>query len=279
MQTTVMGILNITPDSFSGDGLAGDQEKAVERGLTMLNAGAGILDVGGESTRPGKHEALSAEQEIDRVLPVIQALLEARPDALISIDTYKAKTARVAVAAGAQIVNDVSGFLWDSEMAETCADLQCGVVLMHTRGRPDEWKTLPRLSAEDVAPMVKADLSCRLQAAMTAGVRSERIVLDPGIGFGKAYESNYALLARLDELRELGKPLLCGVSRKSFLGRTLAALYGRVDAAVIDRSNATLAAVTASVLAGADLVRVHEVPAAVEAAAIADAILAASRSE
>ena len=271
-----MGVLNITPDSFSGDGLLTDQKMAVERGLAMLEAGASILDVGGESTRPGKREALPAEEEIGRVLRVISAILERRPDATISIDTYKAETAKAAVAAGAEIVNDVSGFLWDEAMASTCAELACGVVLMHTRGRPEEWSGLPRLDPDDAVAVVKSELSERLKTALTAGVQAGRIVLDPGIGFGKVYESNYALVSRLEELRELGRPLLSGVSRKSFLGRTLAPLRGGVDAPAEERGNATIAAVTASILAGADVVRVHDVRPAVEAAAIADALLAAS---
>jgi len=243
----------------------------------MLEAGAAILDVGGESTRPGKREALPAEEEIGRVLPVISGILKHRPEATISIDTYKAETAKAAVAAGAEIVNDVSGFLWDEAMASTCAELACGVVLMHTRGRPEEWSRLPRMNPDDAVAVVKSELRARLNAALGTGVRAERIVLDPGIGFGKAYESNYALLARLEELRDLGRPLLSGVSRKSFLGRTLAPLRGGVDAPADERGNATIAAVTASILAGADIVRVHDVRPAVEAAAIADATLAASR--
>ena len=271
-----MGILNITPDSFSGDGLLADQQRAIALGLEMLEAGADILDIGGESTRPGSRELLPAAEEIDRVLPIIAGILKRRPDALISIDTYKAETARGAVGAGAEIVNDVSGFLWDEAMAATCAELGCGVVLMHTRGRPEEWKSLPRLQADDVVGVVKDDLRRRLDTALAAGVAAERIVLDPGLGFGKAYESNYPLLAGLGEIRELGRPLLSGVSRKSFLGRTLAPLYGGVDAPANQRGTATIAAVTASILAGADVVRVHDVRPAVEAAAIADAVLAAS---
>ena len=273
-----MGVLNITPDSFSGDGLLDDQEAAIERGLAMLEAGATILDIGGESTRPGRREALPAEQEIGRVLPVISGILKQRPAALISIDTYKAETARAAVDAGAEIVNDVSGFLWDAAMASTCAQIQCGVVLMHTRGRPNEWSKLPQLNANEVLAVVKSELQERLRAATAAGILDDRIVLDPGIGFGKAYGSNYALIASLEDLRELGRPLLCGVSRKSFLGRTLAPLRGGVDAPADERGDATIAAVTASILAGADIVRGHDVRPAVEAAAIADAVLEAASS-
>jgi dihydropteroate synthase len=278
-RTIVMAILNITPDSFSGDGLLGERESAIDRGLAMLDAGAAILDIGGESTRPGKREPVSAQEEIDRVLPAIEGILKAKPDAVVSIDTHKAETAWAAVKAGAEIVNDVSGFLWDRAMAETCSTLACGVVLTHTRGRPDEWATLPRLSAEDVMPIVRQDLGDRLRKADAAGVRRDRIVLDPGIGFGKAFESNYPLLARLGELRELGFPLLSGVSRKSFLARTLAQFHGGVDPEPSQRGNATLAAIAASILAGADIVRVHDVRPAVEAAAVADAVLAAAIAE
>jgi dihydropteroate synthase len=271
-----MGILNITPDSFSGDGVLASRSGAVERGLAMLDAGAGILDIGGESTRPGKREAISSAEELDRVLPAIQAILQARPEAILSIDTYKSATARAAINAGVEIVNDVSGFLWDEAMAGTCADLACGVVLMHTRGRPEEWSKLPRLTSRDVVPIVQQELGERLEVAVGAGVERRRIVLDPGIGFGKAFESNYPLLARLGELRDLGHPLLSGVSRKSFLGRTLAPFFGGADADASQRGNATIAAVTASILAGADIIRVHDVRPAVEAAAIADAVLAAT---
>jgi dihydropteroate synthase len=270
-----MGILNITPDSFSGDGLLGDRQNGVERGLAMLEAGADILDIGGESTRPGKREPVSAAEEMDRVLPVIEGILKVRPETILSVDTYKARTATAAIQAGAEIVNDVSGFLWDDAMAAACAELACGVVLMHTRGRPEEWSKLPRLGAEEVVRVVKEELGERLRVAALAGVMGDRIAIDPGIGFGKAYESNYPLLARLSELRELGRPLLSGVSRKSFLGRTLAPLRGGVDAGSAERGNATLAAMTASILAGADMIRVHDVRAAVEAAAIADAVLLA----
>jgi dihydropteroate synthase len=278
-RTLVMGVLNITPDSFSGDGLLADQNSAIERGLAMLEAGAAILDIGGESTRPGKREALSVEEELERVLPVISRILRQRPEATISIDTYKAKAAMAAVAAGAEIVNDVSGFLWDEAMASTCAKLACGVVLMHTRGRPEEWNELPPLNPDDAVAVVKSELRARLNAGLATGVSAERIVLDPGIGFGKVNESNYALIAGLEDFRDLGRPLLSGVSRKSFLGRTLAPLRGGIDAPPDERGNATIAAVTASILAGTDIVRVHDVRAAVEAAAIADAILAASAEQ
>src|ERR1700722_19652950 len=207
-QTLVMGVLNVTPDSFSDGGLYHSAQEAIEHGLRMLDEGADILDIGGESTRPGQQHVVSAAEEQDRVRPVMQAILRARPEAVLSIDTYKASTARAAVGAGAEIVNDVSGFLWDEEMAATCADLRCGVVLMHTRGKPDERRALPKLGADAVLPLVKRELEDRLQAALRVGVSRERIVLDPGYGFGKRFEENYPLLARQAELRELGQPLL-----------------------------------------------------------------------
>ena len=284
--TIVMGIVNVTPDSFS-EGAAGAEgysatataEAAITLGLGLLDEGAGILDIGGESTRPGSHAAtllgISAQQEQDRVLPVIEEILRQRPRALLSIDTYRASTARAAVHAGCEIINDVSGLLWDEEMAATCADLCCGLILMHTRGRPDEWRQLPVLLPREVLPMVARGMRERLAAALTAGITPERIVLDPGYGFGKAFDANYSLLAGQSRLLELGRPLLAGVSRKSFLGRTLAPLRAGQDAPPNQREHATLAATVAALLGGASIVRVHEVLPAVEAVAIADAILAA----
>jgi dihydropteroate synthase len=272
----VMGIVNVTPDSFSDGGMYRDAQDAVAHGLRMLEEGADILDIGGESTRPGLKEGVSAVAEQERVLPVIAAIRKARPEAVISIDTYKASTAVAAVEIGVEIVNDVSGFLWDVEMAPACARLGCGVVLMHTRGRPEEWRLLPRLADAEVLPLVKRELGERLQTALSAGIAREQIVLDPGYGFGKRFDENYPLLARQAELLNLGQPLLAGVSRKSFLARTLLPLYGGTDVPIKVRHNATLAATTAAILAGADVVRVHDVRPAVEAALIADALLAAT---
>jgi dihydropteroate synthase len=274
-RTLVMGVLNITPDSFSDGDLYFDAAFATARGLQLLGDGADILDIGGESTRPGNHDPVTAEEEQRRVLPVIEAIRNARPDALISIDTFKASTAQLAIEAGAEIVNDISAFTWDEAMASTCASLACGVVLMHTRGRSADWRDLPRLADDEVLPLVKRELAARLQAAIDAGVERSRIALDPGYGFGKSFDENYPLLAHQDELRSLGTPLLAGVSRKSFLGRTLAGLHRGADAPVEARGNATVAASTAAILAGAHIIRVHDVRPAVEAARIADAILAA----
>ncbi|MFZ0320639.1 MAG: dihydropteroate synthase, partial [Candidatus Sulfotelmatobacter sp.] len=246
-RTLIMGIVNVTPDSFSDGGLYLDSEKAVAHALKLLDEGADIVDVGGESTRPGasigdassgeigKQEsnavektevarssktAVSEEEELRRVLPVITGLKIQRPRALISIDTYKSGVARAAVAAGAEIVNDVSGLRWDRQMAKTVAELKCGVVVMHMRGRPEEWRTLPQPG--DIVLQVKRELRDWVETAVVAGVRRERIALDPGFGFGKNFEQNYPLLARFQELQSMGLPLLAGTSRKSFIGRMLA---------------------------------------------------------
>jgi dihydropteroate synthase len=277
-RTLLMGVLNTGPDSFSDAGAFATHAAAIEHALAMFDDGAAIVDIGGESTRPGKHEPVSIPQEIDRVVPVVEGVLRHRPGSILSVDTYKSPTATAALHAGAEIVNDVSGFLWDKTMAGVCAVAGCGVVLMHTRGRPEEWHALPAMDPRQVLPQVKQELQQRLQQALEAGIERERIVLDPGFGFGKVYEQNYFLLAGLAELSSLGQPLLAGVSRKRFLGRTLSALYQGVDAAVDRRGNASLAAVTTAILAGAQLVRVHDVHSTREAAAIADAVLAAAEA-
>jgi dihydropteroate synthase len=298
-RTLVMGVVNITPDSFSDGGLFIDPERAVVHGLALLDEGADILDLGAESTRPGSQAggaagtplaptvhpidvnlslgtpAVSTEEEQARLLPVLEGIIRSRPGAIVSVDTYKAATARAALAAGAEIVNDVSGFGWDAEMAGVCAASRCGVVLMHSRGRPEEWRGLPKLEPHALLATVRGGLAASLAIADRAGVPAEAIVLDPGYGFGKRFDENYALLARQAELLSLGRPLLAGVSRKSFLGRSLAPFYGGQDAPVEAREAASLAAMVAAILHGASIVRVHAVRPAVEAARIADAVLAA----
>ncbi len=276
--TLVMGVVNVTPDSFSDGGRFRSPAEAIQTVLRMLEEGASIVDIGGESTRPGARGLLSDGEEIDRVVPVVEGVLRAKPDALLSVDTYRGATARAALRAGAEIVNDVSGFLWDPTMATTCASEPCGVVLMHTRGRPEQWKTLPALPDGEVLPLVRRELGERLRAALDAGIAPQRLVLDPGFGFGKAFGNNYPLLAGLRALRELGHPLLAGVSRKAFLGRTLRSLYSGADAPPEARGAATLAAVTTAIMGGADMVRVHDVRPAAEAAAIADAVLDAAEA-
>ena len=270
-RTIIMGVLNVTPDSFSDGGLYLDSEKAIAHALQLLDEGADIVDVGGESTRPGAKAVVSAEEELRRVLPVIGALKNQRPNATISIDTYKADVARAAVANGAEIVNDVSGLRWDLQMAKTVAELKCGVVVMHMRGRPEEWRNLSPPS--DVVLLVKRELREWVEAAVLAGVRRERIAVDPGFGFGKNFEQNYPLLARFQELQSLGFPMVAGTSRKSFIGRMLA--KDGKDAAVAERLYGNLAAQTALILKGAHILRTHDVKASAEAARVADAILEA----
>ncbi|HTB98296.1 MAG TPA: dihydropteroate synthase [Terracidiphilus sp.] len=279
-RTLVMGVVNITPDSFSDGGFFLDSEAAIARSLQLLDEGADLLDLGAESTRPGSRAggdgpAVSVDEEQGRLLPVLEGILRARPDSLISVDTYKAETARAALAAGAEIINDVSGFTWDSALADACAEAQCGVVLSHTRGRPEEWKTQPMLAPDDVLATVASGLEDSFRRAASAGIRAEAIILDPGYGFGKRLDENFALLARQAELLRLGRPLLAGVSRKSFLGHKLAPLFAGKSAPVDARETASIAAMVAAILHGASLVRVHTVRAAVETARITDAVLEA----
>jgi len=279
-RTLVMGVVNITLDSFSDGGLFLSPEAAVAHGFKLIEEGADILDLGAESTRPGSHAgganaAVSAGEEQARLLPVLEGILKRLPDAVVSVDTYKAETARAALAAGAEIANDVSGFTWDPAIAAVCAEFHAGVVLSHTRGRPEEWRAQPQLEPDALLATVREGLAASLASAQRAGIPTDSIVLDPGYGFGKRFAENYTLLARQSELLTLGRPLLAGLSRKSFLGHTLAPIFGGEPAPIADRENATLAAMTAAILHGASIVRVHAVRPAVEAARVADAILAA----
>jgi dihydropteroate synthase len=279
-RTLVMGVVNITSDSFSDGGQFLLTEQAVAHGVKLIAEGADIVDLGAESTRPGSRAgdadaAVSAKEEQARLLPVLKGILHARPDAVLSVDTYKAETARAALAAGAEIVNDVSGFTWDPAIAKECAEFHAGVVLTHTRGRPEEWRAQPQLEPDALLATVRQGLAASLAAAERAGVGTDSIVLDPGYGFGKRFDENYVLLARQAELLALGRPLLAGLSRKSFLGHTLAPLFDGESAPAAARENASLAAMTAAILNGASIVRIHAVHPAVEAARIADAILAA----
>jgi len=292
-RTLIMGIVNVTPDSFSDGGRFLDPDQAVRHAEQLLDEGADIIDIGGESTRPGARvepegqnpprrntstglkaasgaPAVRAEEELRRVIPVIAALKKKHPTAVLSVDTYKAAVAREAVNAGAEVVNDISAFRWDPLMAETLADLKCGTVLMHMRGRPEQWRSLP--APGDIVLLVKRELEEWAEKAVLAGVRRERIVLDPGFGFGKNFTENYPLLARFSEFESAGFPLLAGTSRKSFIGRTV----GREkDVPPADRLYGTLATETALILKGAHIVRTHEVKPSVEAARIADQILLA----
>jgi dihydropteroate synthase len=270
-RTLVMGIVNVTPDSFSDGGQYLGPDDAVSHALKLLDEGADMVDVGGESTRPGarvgrESPGVGEEEELRRVLPVIAGVKKIKPAVIVSIDTYKAKVARAAVAAGAEIVNDVSGFQWDRDMAKTLAKLDCGAVLMHTRGFPDDWSSLPPVA--DLVLLVKRELRERADAALLAGMKRDRLVLDPGFGFGKRFEENYPLLRRLREFQELHYPLLAGVSRKSFIGRALA--QDSKDAPLEERAWATLSAEVIAAINGAHIIRTHDVKAAVDGLKIAD---------
>jgi dihydropteroate synthase len=260
-----MGVLNVTPDSFSDGGLYLDAEAAVRRGIEIAAEGADLIDVGGESTRPGSDE-VSAAEEIDRVVPVIKRLSSELGDIPISVDTRKAEVAHAALAAGATIVNDVSAGA-DPRMFGVVRESGAGLVLMHMRGDPKTMQEDPRY--EDVVSEVRDQLAARLEAAMGAGIDAERLAVDPGIGFGKTVEHNLALLQRIDVLSEIGRPVLVGPSRKSFIGKVLG---GDVD----DRLEGTLAAVAWVLARGTHIVRVHDVKETVLVARMVDAIRDAS---
>ena len=256
-----MGIVNVTPDSFSDGGLYLDAPSAVAHGRELAADGADVLDVGGESTRPGA-AAVSAAEELRRTEPVVRALAESGFE--VSIDTSKAAVAEAALDAGARIVNDVTAFAADPELADLCADRGCGVVLMHMQGTPRTMQEHP--SYDDVVDDVKAFLATRVEFAVDRGVAAERIWIDPGIGFGKTPEHNLNLLRRLGELRDLGRPILIGTSRKSFLGK----LTGRE---VEDRLGGTIASNVLALEAGAEIFRVHDAGAVRDALLVAEAIL------
>jgi dihydropteroate synthase len=260
----VIGIVNVTPDSFSDGGLFIDPERAIAHGRSLASEGADILDVGGESTRPGA-AAVAAEEELERVGPVVAALVAADgPGVPVSIDTSKAAVAAAALDAGAAIVNDVTAMRADPELAEVCAGRDCELVLVHMQGEPRTMQENP--SYDDVVAEVKAFLADRVEAAVAAGVEEDRIWIDPGIGFGKTVEHNLRLLASLGELRELGRPIVIGTSRKRFLG----AITGRE---VDRRLGGSIASNVLALARGADVFRVHDVLAARRALTTAEVIL------
>jgi dihydropteroate synthase len=278
-----MGILNITPDSFSGDGLLppslGSPAQrdegvaiALEQARSFLASGADILDVGGESTRPGS-QALDAEAEMERVIPVVRALSKEFPDTLISIDTYKATVAEEALKAGAHIVNDVWALRADPALAGVAAKSNAPVILMHNRSNPASVEVRAQLGNayigaeyDDLLVDVKRELMDSVRLAQQAGVPDERIILDPGIGFGKTVTHNLELIRRLDEIRSLGYPVLLGASRKSFIGFTL-------DLPADQRVEGTAAAICVGITRGADIIRVHDVEPMVRVAKMTDAIV------
>jgi dihydropteroate synthase len=265
----VMGVLNVTPDSFSDGGRYTDLDDAVGHALELTRQGADLIDVGGESTRPGAGR-VAADEEARRVLPVIRRLAEER--VAVSVDTYRAAVAEQAVEAGARVVNDVSGGLGDPDMARVVRDAGCPWVLMHWRGHSSDMAALARY--DDVVADVRNELLRRVDEAVAAGVRPEQLLLDPGLGFAKNAAHNWALLAHLDALVSTGIPVLIGSSRKSFLGSLLADADGR-PRRTAGREDATTALTTFSALSGAWGVRVHEVRANVDAALVAAAIQAA----
>ena len=259
----LFGILNVTPDSFSDGGDFLDPEAAARHAEWLLDEGADVIDVGGESTRPGS-DPVSEEEELRRVVPVVRKILEARPGAVVSVDTYRASTAEAALDAGARVVNDVTALRGDPRMAALVADAGCPVVLMHMLGEPKTMQREPRY--EDVTREVRQFLEERAGHASAAGVRQENIILDPGIGFGKNLEHNLTLLARLDELVALGPPVLLGASRKRFLG----SITGAGEAK--DRLFGTVATTVLGYERGVTLFRVHDVRANREALAVAEAV-------
>jgi dihydropteroate synthase len=270
-RTYIMGIINVTPDSFSGDGLAGNVEEAVAQAIRFVEEGADILDIGGESTRPGS-QPISEEEELSRVMPVLRRLVK-EVDVPISIDTYKARVAREAIEAGASMVNDVWGLRMDPDMAKVVAEYNVPVVVMHNRSHPKNAVQEARLGGryvgveyQDLMADIVRELEYSIGLALDAGVDFEKIIVDPGIGFGKTVEQNLEILRRLGELKVLGRPILLGTSRKSVIGYVL-------NLPPNERVEGTAATVALGIAAGADIVRVHDVKAMARVAKMADAIV------
>jgi dihydropteroate synthase len=290
-RTLVMGVVNITPDSFSDGGEFFSPRRAIQHALALAKAGADILDIGAESTRPGSAE-ISVVEELRRLLPVLQAL-RGKIKIPISVDTRKSSVAEIALGAGAEMINDVSALRYDPRIAEVVADKKCGLVLMHMRGEPATMQTAS--FAKNVVQDVTSGLRASLAVALKAGVKKSQIVLDPGIGFGKSFPQNYELLRRLPEIAKLGYPLAVGTSRKGFLGHTLAlakerafdegarhsasaakklaTLHSDKPVRSEERLFATAATVAASILGGAHIVRVHDVAEMAQVAAVTDRVL------
>jgi dihydropteroate synthase len=261
-KTCVMGILNVTPDSFSDGGVYFEKSAAIDSAFQMIEDGADIIDVGGESTRPSA-DPVPLDEELRRVLPVIEAL-SSKVNIPLSIDTYKAEVARNALAAGASIVNDISGLRFDPGMPEVVAEHGVPVVVMHIKGTPRDMQVDPVYG--ELIPEILAYLRESIEFAKKAGVNREMIIIDPGIGFGKTFSHNLEIINNLYKLKTLGTPLLVGPSRKAFIGRILG------DAPAGERVEGTAAAVAVSIMKGADIVRVHDVKEMAKAAKVADAI-------
>ena len=265
-RTLIMGVLNVTPDSFYDGGRYFKLNRAIDRGLQMEEEGADILDVGGESTHP-RSRAVPAAEEIKRVVPVIEALRH-RLTIPISVDTYKSAVARPAIAAGAEIVNDVGGLRLDPDLAHLVSASNAAVILMHSRGTRDSMHSLPR--AQNILRVVMEGLSRSVQKAISSGIGPNRIIVDPGLGFGKHAEDNLILLKKLERFGKLHFPLLVGASRKSFLGKIL-------DLPVGERLFGSFAGVAIAILKGAHIVRVHDVKETLQVARVCDAVMNSSR--
>ena len=246
--TLIMGILNMTPDSFSDGGQFKSHNKAIDHALKMVEEGANIIDIGGESTRPGA-KAVQLEEELSRTIPIIEAI-RLKSDCLISIDTYKSKVATAALAAGADMVNDISGLTFDHNMASLIAERNAPVIIMHIKGKPGDMQKNPNY--DNLIKEIKAFFEVQIAIAKKAGIDSGNIILDPGIGFGKRLEDNFEIIRELGQISTMGYPVLLGPSRKSFIGFTL-------DLPVEERIEGTLASITAGVINGARIVRVHDI--------------------
>ncbi|MFA4981335.1 MAG: dihydropteroate synthase [Candidatus Omnitrophota bacterium] len=263
VRTYVMGILNVTPDSFSDGGKFFDKDKAVKHAMDMAREGADIIDVGGESARPGSTE-ISVEEELDRVMPVVEAMA-GKAGVPVSIDTRKGKVAEAALRAGAKIVNDISGFKYDPYLAAVTARYDAAVILMHMRGTPLDMQKAPRY--KNVMKEVAGELQRSIKIAVDAGVKKEKVIIDPGIGFSKTAEHNLVILNRLDEIKALGYPVCVGTSRKSFIGKVLG-IEGTNN-----RLAGTLATCVMAIMKGANILRVHDVREVVAVSRMTDSVL------
>ncbi len=270
LKTAIMGVLNLTPDSFSDGGEFTDPDKALRRAVQMHEEGAEIIDLGGESTRPGS-ERISAEEEIRRVLPALKLIRKELPHVWISIDTYKSETARACLEEGADIVNDISGGTFDEKMFEVIAEFNCPYIVNHIKGRPETWKSSPILY-DDVVGEIISWWEERVSLLLSAGYkREENIILDPGIGFGKLPEHNIEILKRFEEFKIMGKPLMVGVSRKSFIGLVLEGFINKKTQPK-ERLFGSLGSVAPAVLGGVNIVRAHDVGETREFLALLDAV-------
>lgn len=261
-RTHIMGVLNVTPDSFSDGGKFLNLEKAVSHGVKMAEEGADIIDIGGESTRPGS-QPVSLEEETKRVIPVVETLAK-KIQIPISIDTYKSQIARQALDAGAEMINDISGLRFDSDMPELVAKYNLPVIIMHIKGTPQNMQENPYY--ENVIKEIIDYFEERINFADSAGIKEENIILDPGIGFGKRFEDNLAILKNLKEFKKLDRPILVGLSRKSFIGKIL-------DLPVEERLEGSLGALAYSIIQGANIARVHDIKESVRVAKVVDTIL------